>query len=83
MDSLLYQLYAGDYDTTLKPDKEMRELDKKLWAERDKVQRMFGDAFMEHFLEVEDEWEDLRSFYFYQAGFRLGIRLMLEALRPA
>ncbi len=83
MDSLLYQLYSGDYDTALEPNKSLREVDKKLWAERDKVHKMFGDEFMEHFLELEDEREELREFLYFQKGFSLGIRLMLEALTPA
>ena len=83
MDSLLYKIYSGDYDTTIKPDKALREVDKKLWAERDKVCRMFGDAFTDRLLELEDEREDRRGFCLYREGFRLGVRLMLEALTPA
>lgn len=83
MNSLLYKLYSGDYDTIVEPDKALREVDKKLWAERDKVHRMFGDKFMDRLLELEDEREDRRGFCLYREGFRLGVRLMLEALTSA
>lgn len=83
MHSLLYEIYSGDYDTTPERDKKQQELYNKLYAEGEKVQRMFGDEFMNHLFDIESELEDRRSFQYYQAGFRLGVRLMLEALTPA
>lgn len=83
MDSLLYQIYSGEYDFTPKRDKEQQELYKKLCAEWDKVQRMFGDKFTDRIFDLEGELEDRRSFQSYREGFRLGVRLMLEALTSA
>lgn len=83
MSSLLYQIYSGEYDFAPKRDKKQQELYKKLCAEWDKVQRMFGDEFTNRVFELEGELEDRRSFQYYRAGFRLGVRLMLEAVTPS
>lgn len=83
MSSLLYQIYSGEYDFAPKRDKKQQELYKKLCAEWDKVQRMFGDEFADRVFELEGELEDRRSFQYYRAGFRLGVRLMLEAVTPS
>lgn len=79
MDSLLYQIYSGEYDFTPKRDKKQQEL----YAELDKVQKVFGDEFIDRLLELEGEREDRRSFQSYRAGFCLGVWLMLEALTSA
>lgn len=81
--STLYDIYSGDYDIAPTPDKKQREIEKLLYAERDKIQTMFGDAFMERLLELEDDREDWRAFHYYREGFRLGGRLMLEILTSA
>ena len=52
----------------------------KLCAEWDKVQKMFGDEFIDRLFELEGEKEGWRAFHYYREGFRLGVRLMLEAL---
>ena len=83
MDSLLYQIYSGEYDFTPERDEKQQELQKQLYAEWDKVQRMFGDEFTDRVFELEGELEDRRSLQYYRAGFCLGVRLMLEALTPA
>lgn len=79
MDSLLYQIYSGEYDFT--PKREEKQ--PALYAELDKVEKMFGGAFVDRLLELEGELEDRRSFQSYRAGFCLGVRLMLEALTSA
>lgn len=80
MKSLLHEFFNDEYDITPKRDKTQQELDEKLCAEWDKVQRMFGDGFIDRLLDLEGEREEWRAFHYYQAGFRLGVRLMLEAL---
>lgn len=80
MNSLLYEIYSGDYNTTPKPDKKQRELLKQLCTEWDKVQTMFGDKFFDRLPELEGEQDDWLAFHYYQEGFRFGVRLMLEAL---
>ena len=77
MNSLLYQLYTGDYDTTLERDKRQRELDRKIYDEWEKVQKMFGDSFTDRLFELEGEREELREFLYFRKGFSLGIQLML------
>ena len=83
MNSLLYEIYSGEYDTIPKWDAKRRELGEKICDEWDKVQRMFGDEFMERLFDLEAKREDWQEFQYYREGFRLGIRLMLEALTPA
>ena len=83
MNGLLYAIYSGDYDTAPERDKTWKELDKSIFAEWDKVQRMFGDEFVDHLCTLEGEREDIRDFYYYRKGFTLGVRLMLEALTSA
>ena len=80
MNAILRELFGGDYDITPERNKEQQDLDKKLCDELDKIQRMFGDEFTERLLDLEGEREEWRAFHYYQAGFRLGVRLMLEAL---
>ena len=83
MESILHEIYDGDYDITPERTKQQRELDQKLCAELDKIHRMFGDEFIERLMDLEGEREDWRAFHYYREGFRLGVRLMLEALTPA
>ena len=80
MNSLLYDIYSGEYDTTPERDAKRQALGRKICDEWDKVQRMFGDEFMERLFTLEAEREDWQSFQYYREGFRLGVRLMLEAL---
>ena len=83
MSSLLYEIYSGEYDITIKQEKTLRKLEKQLCVEWDKVRAMFGDEFIDRLLELEGERDDRRAFRYYQEGFRLGVRLMLEALTPS
>lgn len=80
MNEILRELFDGEYDVTPKRDKKQQQICEQLCAEWDKVQRMFGDEFVDRLFELEGEKEDWRAFRYYQAGFRLGGRLMLEAL---
>lgn len=83
MESILYEIFSDSYDITPKKGEKWQELEKKLYSEWDRLQAVFGDEFMDRLLELEGERDDRRAFYYYRAGFRLGIRLMLEALKPA
>ena len=80
MDSILREIFDDKYDITPKRGKSQQELDEKLCAEWDKIGKMFGDKFMDRLFFLEGEREEWRAFHYYQAGFRLGVRLMLEAL---
>lgn len=81
MNDILRDIFDGEYDITPERDKKQREIDKKLCVELDTIQRMFGDGFINRLLDLEGEREEWRAFHYYQAGFRLGVRLMLEALK--
>ncbi len=83
MPSLLYEIYNGDYDITPKWDEKQQELSRKLCAEWEKAEKMFGGAFTDRLMELEGERDDRRAFHYYREGFRLGVRLMLEALTSA
>ena len=80
MKDILREIFDGEYDITPKRDKTQQELDEKLCAEWDKVQKMFGDEFIDRLFELEGEKEGWRALHNYREGFRLGVRLMLEAL---
>ena len=80
MKDILREIFDGEYDITPKRDKTQQELDEKLCAEWDKVQKIFGDEFIDRLFELEGEKEGWRAFHYYREGFRLGVRLMLEAL---
>ena len=80
MKDILREIFDGEYDITPKRNKTQQELDEKLCAEWDKVQKMFGDEFIDRLFELEGEKEGWRAFHYYREGFRLGVRLMLEAL---
>ena len=80
MKDILREIFDREYDITPKRDKTQQELDEKLCAEWDKVQKMFGDEFIDRLFELEGEKEGWRAFHYYREGFRLGVRLMLEAL---
>ena len=81
MNSILREIFDDKYDITPKRNKEQQELEQKIYEEWEKVQRMLGDEFADRLFFLEGEREDWRAFHYYQAGFRLGVRLMLEALR--
>ena len=80
MSDILREIFNDEYDITPKRDKKQQQLCEQLCAEWDKVQRMFGDEFADRLFELEGEKEEWRAFHYYREGFRLGIRLMLEAL---
>ena len=80
MNSILREIFDDKYDITPKRNKEQQELEQKIYEEWEKVQRMLGDEFADRLFFLEGEREDWRAFHYYQAGFRLGVRLMLEAL---
>lgn len=83
MSSLLYQIYSGEYDFTLEGDKKQQELDRKIYAEWDKVGKIFGEKFMDQLFNLKGKREEMREYLYFRKGFQLGARLMLEALTAA
>ena len=61
MKDILREIFDGEYDITPKRDKTQQELDEKLCAEWDKVQKMFGDEFIDRLFELEGEKEGWRA----------------------
>ncbi len=80
MESILYQLFSGDYDITPKRDKKQQELYDQIFTETDKIQAVFGAEFLDRLCDLEGERTERRNFQYYRSGFLLGARLMLEAL---
>jgi len=81
MEDILRSIFDGEYDITPKYSKTQQELRRKLYSEWDRVQSVLGADFTDHLLELEAEWEGQQRFYFFRAGYRAGVRLMLDALR--
>lgn len=80
MDNILFELFTGEYDPTPEWDEERRRLGRGILAQLDRVAEVLGVEMAEHLSLLEGERADWRSFRYYQAGFRLGVRLMLEGL---
>lgn len=78
MESILYQLFNGDYDITPKRSKKQQEMCDQIFTELDQVKAALGDPFLDQFLELTARRMDLESFQYYRSGFVLGVRLMLE-----
>ncbi len=80
MESILHQLFSGDYDITPERDKKQQELSKTILDGWDKVAAVFGTEFADDLCLLEAEREELRDYQYFRTGFALGVRLMLEAL---
>ena len=80
MESILYQLFSGDYDITPNQDKKQQELRAQISAEIEKIEAVFGEEFLDRLLDLDGERAELQHFQYYRSGFLLGARLMLEAL---
>ena len=80
MESILYQLFIDDYDITPKPDKKQQQLVQRILGEWEEIEEALGQEFVDRLAELEGEREDWRNYQYFRSGFRLGIRLVLEAL---
>ncbi len=80
MESILHQLFNGDYDITPKRDKKQQELSEAALASWDKITAVFGADFADDLCSLEAEREELREFQYFRSGFVLGVRLLLEAM---
>ena len=80
MDDVLYQIFCGTYDPTPKaaaPDQAMPEDLLKLYRQ---MERTLGLEFVDRWDSLQGKREEWSGFQYYRAAFRLGARLMLEAL---
>ncbi|WP_251318504.1 hypothetical protein [Flintibacter muris] len=80
MESILYQIFSGEYDITPKQDETQQQLRTQLFMELDKVEAVFGTEFFDRLFALHGEWKQQKSFQYYRSGFLLGARLMLAAL---
>ena len=81
MESILYQLFSGDYDITPRRDKKQQELCDRIFAELDRVEAAFGSDYLDRLFDLDSQWNAWKDFAYYRSGFALGVRLMLEVLR--
>ena len=80
MEAILFQLLDGTYDPTPKvaaPDQTMPEDLLKLYRQ---MERTLGLEFVDRWDSLQGKREEWSGFQYYRVGFRLGARLMLEAL---
>ena len=80
MESILYQLFNDTYDITPKPDEKQQQLVQRILGEWEEIEEALGQEFVDRLAELEGEREDWRNYQYFRSGFRLGIRLVLEAL---
>lgn len=80
MESILYQLFSGDYDITSERGNKQQELCSQISAEMEKVQAVFGIDFVNHLFDLEAEEDVQENYQYYRSGFLTGARLMLEVL---
>ena len=80
MESILYQLFSGEYDITPKQGEKQQELRSQIFAELDKVEAVLGEDYLNRLFKLDSQWNTWKDFEYYRSGFLLGARLMLEAL---
>ena len=83
MDRLLFEIYNDTYNITPKYNLGEAELNKKLSAKWEEVQKALGSEFLDCVLELDGKRMEQEGFYCYREGFRLGVNLMLEGLTSA
>lgn len=81
MESILYQIFSGDYDITPERGKTQQKLRNQIFDELDKVEAALGEPFLDRLFDLDGEWNSWENFQYYRSGFLLGARLMLEALK--
>lgn len=80
MDSLLYELYNGDYEIGTYLGKDEKKILKEIEPILDKVKAEFGLELVDRLSRSYADQRALSNYRHYREGFRLGARLMLEAL---
>ena len=82
MNDILSKLFHGDYYPTPFLTKKQQELTKQLMSYQDGVARWLGLDFLDEMEELQGEIHEIAQEKAFSDGFRLGARLMLEALTP-
>ena len=77
MDSQLYELYLGNYDIPIHDEKQ-RERGNAILQLFDQIEETLGADFSERLETLYTEREEVYLLAHYKAGFRLGVRLMLD-----
>jgi len=80
MNNLLVMLFNGTYDPTPNVIGEQQELLSQLSSLSQPVQDLLGLEFVDRFNAVHAELEECSGQHYFREGFRLGARMMLEAL---
>lgn len=80
--SIVEEIYNGQYQPQAGGPvfpRDMREEDLAFWK---KVTEALGDDFADAHLRRMCKKEGLACLYHFREGFRLGVRLMLDAMSP-
>ena len=81
-DSLLDDLFDNNYNPTPPLDEMQRKILAAQAPYEDAVQEAFGLKFIDEYELLARRLSEWRSRLYFREGFRLGSRLMREALRP-
>lgn len=82
MQDLLSQLFNGTYVPTMPKGKAQDEAEERLAEMYDKIGRGLGQDFETSFFSASAAEEERSNYFYYCAGFRLGAKLILEAIQP-
>ena len=82
MDSLLYELYNGNYDIGTYREEAEEKIAKEITPLLAEVKAKFGREFVDRLTGLYVDQGMLSDYRYYREGFRLGVRLMLEVLTP-
>lgn len=83
MDSLLYQLYIGEYEIGTYREEKEEKIAKEITPLLAEIKAKFGREFVDQLTGLYVDQGMLSDYRYYRAGFCLGVRLMLEAFTSA
>jgi len=80
MESILHELFTGEYTAYPPRDAAQNEIGRRKIAYEDKIQETFGLDFLDELNTILAESDNEHDYACFRAGFLLGTRLMLEVL---
>lgn len=80
--SIIEEIYHGQYQPQAGRPNYPRNLQAEDIAFWDKVTEVMGSDFVDAHLYRLSKKADLTDLYHFREGFKLGVRLMLEAVAP-
>lgn len=83
MENILYELFNGDYNISENRNEAESKISREIIPMLNEVNEKFDEEFVDRLSDLYADRELQSNYRYYQAGFRLGVRLMLEALTSA